>query len=236
MGVDRELLRASYDANASNRAVRPLPEWRVRARDLWIDEVRAAGLTSVVDLGGATGTDGLAFADAGLDVTIVDLSPAHIEMAAEAGLNGVVADVTDTQLPDHAFGAAWSASTFMHLPAGEFETALAEVARIVQPGGLVRLGMWGGVDEEVVWEDDFQHPPRTFVHRSDEQVRRCVAHALDVVGFCTEQSGYRPDLHYQWVDARCPPAWRNVRARLRRATPDVPMASAATDCRGSQRS
>lgn len=204
MGVDRELLRASYDANASNRAVHPLPEWRVRARDLWINEVRSAGVTSVVDLGGAIGTDALAFADAGLDVTIVDLSPVHIEMAAEAGLKGVVADVIDTQLPDHAFGAAWSASTFMHLPTGEFRTALGELARIVQPGGFVRLGMWGGVDEVVVWEDDFQCPPRTFVHRSDEQIRRCVADSLDLVSFWIEQSGYRPELHYQWVDARCP--------------------------------
>lgn len=204
MGVDRERLRASYDAHASRRAVHPLPGWRVRARDLWIEEIRSAGATSVVDLGGATGADGRAFVAAGLDVTIVDLSPVHIELAGEAGLSGVVADVIDTELPDHAFGAAWSASTFMHLPGGEFEAALAEVARIVQPEGFVRLGMWGGVDEEVVWEDDFQDPPRTFVHRSDEQVRRCVADVLDLVGFWTEQSGYRPELHYQWVDARSP--------------------------------
>ncbi len=204
MGVDRERLRASYDAHARRRAVHPLPGWRVRARDLWIEEIRSAGATSVVDLGGATGADGRAFVAAGLDVTIVDLSPVHIELAGEAGLSGVVADVIDTELPDHAFGAAWSASTFMHLPGGEFEAALAEVARIVQPEGFVRLGMWGGVDEEVVWEDDFQDPPRTFVHRSDEQVRRCVADVLDLVGFWTEQSGYRPELHYQWVDARSP--------------------------------
>lgn len=169
-----------------------------------MEQVRAAGVTSVVDLGGATGTDGLAFAAAGLHITIVDLSPVHIEIATEAGLEGVVADVIDIPLPDDAFGAAWSASTFMHLPDGGFEAALAEVARIVQPGGFVRLGMWGGVDEEVVLEDDFQDPPRTFVHRSDDRVRRCVADVLDLVGFWTEQSGYRPGLHYQWVDARCP--------------------------------
>lgn len=206
MGVDWKRLRASYDANASRRAVHPLPEWRARARDLWIEEVGPAGVPSVVDLGGATGADGLAFVAAGFDVTLVDLSPVHIELATEAGLAGVVADVTDTKLPDHAFGAAWSASTFMHLPDGDFEAALVEVARIVQPGGFVRLGMWGGVDEEVVWEDDFQDPPRTFVHRSDVQVRRRVADVLDLVGFWTEQSGYRPELHYQWVDARCPGA------------------------------
>ena len=171
-----------------------------------VEQVRAANAGSVVDLGGATGADGVAFAAAGLDVTVVDLSPVHVDLAREAGLDGVVADVIDTGLPGHSFGAAWSASTFMHLPAGDFEAALAEIVRIVEPGGLVRLGMWGGVDEEVVWGDDFQDPPRTFVHRTDEQVRQCVADALDLVGFWTEQSGYRPELHYQWVDARCPTA------------------------------
>lgn len=206
MGADRERLRASYDANASKRAVHPLPEWRVRARDQWLHQVRATGVGTVVDLGGATGIDGVAFAAAGVDVTVVDLSPVHVELAREARLDGVVADVIDTGLRDHAFGAAWSASTFMHLPDGDFEAALSEIVRIVEPGGLVRLGMWGGVDEKVIWEDDFQDPPRTFVHRTDEQVRRCVADALDLVGFWTEQSGYRPELHYQWVDARCPAA------------------------------
>ena len=205
MGVDRDRLRASYDANANRRAAHPLPEWRIRARDQWIQH-RTAGVGSVVDLGGATGADGVAFAAAGLEVTIVDLSPVHVGLARDAGLDGVVADVIDTGLPDHAFGAAWSASTFMHLPGGDFEAALSEIVRIVGPGGLVRLGMWGGVDEEVVWEDDFQHPPRTFVHPSDEHVCRCVADVLELTGFWTEQSGYRPDLHYQWVDARCPTA------------------------------
>lgn len=202
MGVDRDRLRTSYNANAERRATFPLPDWRVLARDRWVTELTAAGCQRVVDLGGGTGVDARAFADAGFDVTIVDLTPAHVAIAEQSGLKAVEADVTDTRLPDGAFDAAWSASTFMHLGAGEFQEALAEIARLLRPGGLVQIGLWGGVDRTEVWEEDFQDPPRTFVHRSDDVVRALVADVLDQTELRTEQTGFRPDIHYQWVSGR----------------------------------
>ena len=202
MGVDRDRLRTSYDANARRRATFPFPEWRVMARDRWITQLTAEGVGRVVDLGGATGIDALAFIEAGFDVTVVDLAPAHAEIAEQNGLRAVEADVVDTGLPDGDFDAAWSASTFMHLGAGEFEDGLVEAARIVRPGGLVQIGLWGGVDRTEVWEDDFQDPPRTFVHRSDKVVKELVANVLDQTELWTEQTGLRPEIHYQWVKGR----------------------------------
>ena len=200
--MDRDQLRASYDANARRRAAFPLPAWRVAARDGWIGQLTQARARCIVDLGGATGVDALAFAEAGFEVTVVDLSPVHVEIAAEHGLTAVEADISDTGLPEGVFDAAWSASTFMHLPDGAFEAALDEVVRLVRPGGLVQIGLWGGVDEVERWEDDFQDPPRTFVHRSDDVVRRLAGRVLDLVELRTEQTGYRPDLHYQWISGR----------------------------------
>lgn len=46
MGVDREHLQQSYDQNAATRDVRPLPAWRVAARDDWISTLRRAGARS----------------------------------------------------------------------------------------------------------------------------------------------------------------------------------------------
>lgn len=204
--VDRGRLRASYDANARRRATFPLPAWRVRAREEWIQELHREGARRIVDLGGGPGLDASAFDDEGFEVTLVDFSPAHVQIAADNGLTAVEADVTATGLPSSAYDAAWSASTFMHLPDGDFEAAVAEVTRIVRPGGLVQIGLWGGVDEVVEWAEDFQDPPRTFVHRTDATVRSLAAAHLDVIDLRTEQTGYRPELHYRWITGRRRPS------------------------------
>lgn len=98
--------------------------------------------------------------------------------------------------------AAWSASAFMHLGEGEFEDALGEVARVVAPGGLVCLGLWGGVDFDEVWEEDFHVPPRRFIHRSDDRLIELVGAVLDITSFWTDQTGFRPEIHYQWIEAQ----------------------------------
>lgn len=202
MGVNRDLLRQSYDRNAGKRATHPLPEWRVEVRERWITTVLAAGARSVVDLGAGTGTDARAFAEAGLVVTALDLSPEHVAFARDNGLDAVVGDLVATGLPDDAFHAAWSASAFMHLGEGEFEDALGEVTRVVAPGGLVCLGLWGGVDFDEVWEEDFHVPPRRFIHRSDDRLIELVGAVLDITSFWTDQTGFRPEIHYQWIEAQ----------------------------------
>ena len=51
---------------------------------------------------------------------------------------------------------------------------LAEVARVVQPGGLFYVGLYGGEDFEGHWEEDPSGQARFFAYYSDEAIRNAV--------------------------------------------------------------
>jgi len=102
----------------------------------------AAG-EAVADLGSGTGfyTDSVAPA-AGV-VHAVDVQPEMHDRYRERGLPGnvrpVTADVADLPFPDDALDAAFTVDTY-HEFAGE--GALAEVARVLRPGGRLVVVDW----------------------------------------------------------------------------------------------
>lgn len=194
--VDRRH-RAFYDAEAPARAGRPLDPDRLRVRDDFVGRLRAAGAASVLEIGCGTGRDAAALAGAGIAYVGLDLSAGPASVVRAAGHRVVVGSATHLPLTDGSVDAVWSASTLMHLPADGLRMALDEVARVVRPGGLLALGVWGhDVDGE--WTDPHG---RYFRQRTVdgllEEVRR-VAEVVEV-----ETWGRYPDGgHYQWVVAR----------------------------------
>jgi SAM-dependent methyltransferase len=72
----------------------------------------------------------------GADVSAVDQSSRMVELAREAGLDAREADVRDLPFDDDAFDCAAANWMLYHLP--DVDEALAEIARVLRPGG--RLG------------------------------------------------------------------------------------------------
>ena len=54
-------------------------------------------------------------------------------------------------------------SSIMHIPGSELVAVIAEFARVLEPGGWLALGLWGGDDTEGIWERLFD--PRNNVPR-----------------------------------------------------------------------
>jgi ubiquinone/menaquinone biosynthesis C-methylase UbiE len=105
----------------------------------------AAG-QSVLDVGAGCGGAALALAEQGLRVTATDASARMVERistrAAERGL-AIAARVMDGQdlaLHDATFDAALSVLGIILFP--HAESALAEMRRVVRPGGRVALVTW----------------------------------------------------------------------------------------------
>lgn len=104
-----------------------------------LDVACGTGLLSL-PLARAVGTDGRVHA--------VDLAPRMVDAAAErarrAGLHHVRFEAMDGEalaLPDGIFDAALCALGLMYMP--DPERALAELRRVLRPGGRVALAVWG---------------------------------------------------------------------------------------------
>jgi SAM-dependent methyltransferase len=117
---------------------------RVRAEPAYVSyKGRVAELLRPVaggrylELGTGTGDDARAFEDRqGVRVTGVDASATMVEEARRRGLRNVlVADAHELPFEDAAFDGAWADRVFQHLESPE--AALAEMSRVVRPGGRI---------------------------------------------------------------------------------------------------
>jgi len=150
------------------------------------------------------GLDALAFQQSGLDVVGVDLSAEHVRLAREAGLGAHVAAAQDLPFDDSSFDALWCASVLMHMPDADLGEALAEFARVLRPGSLAALGMWGGHGTQGTNPDDEIEPPRFFAWRTDDEMRAAIGAfaTIEVFDTWSVPSNRGPDFHYQWCIAR----------------------------------
>lgn len=185
---------AYYRSELAERAQRAPHGDRGPQLSGFIDTCRAADVRTVLEVGCGGGGDGVVLRDAGFDYRGVDLTPEGIDICAERGLEVQVASAADLPFEDDSFDAAWTMSTLMHLDGDGFDRAVAELGRVVRPGGLVAVGVWGSdparrrIDEH----------GRLFVQRSDQQVQQ----ALSVIGEIAKfESGryYDDGEHYQFV-------------------------------------
>lgn len=180
------------DSIAFDRAVeyydrtRALPDDVVaRQRDLLHTELRDRG--TVVEVGVGTGRVAVT-----LDVPIVglDLSRPMMEVlrAKTTRIPLVEGDATRLPFPDGAFGAAYVAHVLHLIPA--WEAALAELVRVVRPGGVVLAVRGSGandVEREMNAALDIRSPAQGAhtIEDIDDGARRLglAVRALDTIGW-----------------------------------------------------
>jgi SAM-dependent methyltransferase len=109
----------------------------------WTQAMRATPLCKgrVLDLGCAFGVATRLLRQRGFDALGVDASPAYIARARRADPTGtyLLADATSVPLPDASFDAVFLLDVLEHLP--DERTALAEVCRLLLPGGTLVLSV-----------------------------------------------------------------------------------------------
>jgi SAM-dependent methyltransferase len=119
-----------------------------------------------LDLGCGAGAIAMRAAQAGANVTGLDLAPALIDAAkrrtAEQGLavEYHVGDCESTPFPDASFDVVSSSVGFIFAP--DHSAASRELARVTRPGGRIGLSAWqmdGGVAEFFQIMSEFQPPP-----------------------------------------------------------------------------
>jgi SAM-dependent methyltransferase len=189
-----ERLRTYYDQEMAQRARRPLGEQREARLATFVQRCQDAGLTSVVEVGCGAGRDGKILAGAGLVYQGVDLSAASVELCRALGLEAVVGSAVDLPYAANQFDAGWSMSTLMHLPGDGMAVALGELHRVIRPGGVLEVGVWGA-DEDGEWTDP---DGRYFRSRTDGDLQVLLEAVGQVTDFDT-WSRFEDGGHYQWA-------------------------------------
>jgi SAM-dependent methyltransferase len=185
-------LRRYYDREMSDRAARPLGHQREARLAEFVQLCDRTGVRSVVEVGCGAGRDGKALAASGLAYKGVDLSSASVAMCRELGLDAYQGSALALPFPDDEFDAGWSMSTLMHLPGEGLASALAELHRVIRPGGVLEIGVWGA-DEHREWTDD---QGRYFHSRTDGELQTMLAVIGEVAAFDT-WSRFDDGGHYQ---------------------------------------
>jgi SAM-dependent methyltransferase len=144
---------AAYDSHASDYAD---STWSFDAFPGLRDELAAfdsaaPGGTSLLDLGCGAGRDSNHLALCGRQVVAADrsaglLREARSRLNADARRRVSVVRLDLKTLPFCAdtFGGVWASGSFLHLLDTSFAGALAEVARVLLPGGLAAISMREG--------------------------------------------------------------------------------------------
>ena len=109
----------------------------------------------VLDAGCGPGSDAAAFADAGLDVTGVDVTQSFLAAADEhvdaAFTRG---DMRHLPFATGAFDGVWSCAAVHHVPKRETATVLAEFARVLCEDGVLFCSVKRGADAGFEPDDD----------------------------------------------------------------------------------
>ena len=103
-------------------------------RELAFAAVGEAAPRRVLEVGGGPGELAARIRlELGCEVVMIDLSERMVELARERGVDARVGDVQELPFEDESFDVAVAAWMLYHVP--DLERALAELARILRPGG-----------------------------------------------------------------------------------------------------
>jgi SAM-dependent methyltransferase len=198
-------LREAYEACAADRDSRgaALWKWKAAERTLFLERLRDNKCRRLLEVGAGTGYDSIFFRNSGLEVIATDLSPAMVARCRQKGLDARVMDFMHLDFPDGYFGAVYALNCVLHVPNADLPTIFEAIRRIVIPGGLFYVGVYGGKSVEGIFKED-EFPPRFFSWRTDEEIKEFAARSFDIIDFHVLETTSTGPLHFQSLTLRCP--------------------------------
>jgi SAM-dependent methyltransferase len=179
----RASLREAYDQAAGRREHKGKEPWKLAERAAFLQRLEDEGCRTLLEIGAGTGQDAEFFASNGLDVVATDASPAMVSFCRDKGLDARVMDFAALDLETGSFASVHAMNCLLHVPNAELPAVLTGIARVLRPGGLFFLGVYGGDGREEAFADDDHVPPRFFSFRTDEQLLQFASQDFDVVDF-----------------------------------------------------
>jgi SAM-dependent methyltransferase len=186
----RANLRRAYDGAADRRDRQVKQPWKLAERAAFLRRLQQTGCTRMLEIGAGTGQDSVFFASHGIEVVATDLSAAMVARCRAKGLDARVMDFSQLDFQAESFDAVHAMNCLLHVPNAELPAVLASIARVLRPGGLFFLGVYGNERAEEGLADSDDHvPARFFSWRTDEQIVQFASELFDIVDFHVAQAG-----------------------------------------------
>ncbi|MCY0875694.1 MAG: class I SAM-dependent methyltransferase [Firmicutes bacterium] len=180
--IKNELVIA-YNRQAATRNAAARQEWKIQVRDSFLAQVQKQPLHSLLDIGSGPGHDGKFFQENGLKVSCIDISPKMVELCIAKGLQAKVMDFSQMSFHDKSFDAVWALNCLLHVPKVELPGVLTEISRVLKPGGLFFIGVYGRYNSEGIWKDDDYQPKRFFSFFDEATLKAMLSQFFEVVSF-----------------------------------------------------
>jgi SAM-dependent methyltransferase len=174
-------LKESYDGGAADRDRMTKDPWKLAERQAFLDRLRPG--QRLLEVGAGPGHDSVFFRDNGLRVTATDLSGEMVAFCRAKGLDAHVMDFLQLDFEPESFDAVWAALCLLHVPNSELPQVLARIHRLMKPGGLFFISVYGGEDDEGLHEGDKHVPKRFFSSRTDDQMKAFVEEFFEIADF-----------------------------------------------------
>ncbi len=151
----------SYDQSATNYAESRFGIDLIEQRNRFLDLLPGAALP-LLDLGCGPGRDTKHLLEKNYRVIGADLSEGMLSEARRRVPQGqfVQADMLKLPFAEASFGGIWCCAALLHLPRALAAPALAEMFRVLGPGGALFLAVQRGQGE--IWREDSSNNLRFF--------------------------------------------------------------------------
>jgi len=115
----------------------------------------------------------------------------------EKGLTAYVMDFLHLDFPAGSFDAVYALNCLLHVPLQDLPDVLLTIRSLLMPNGLFYMGLYGGIDFEGIWPEDWHEPKRFFSFHSDEWIQEIATTYFELLSFKPIFVGRGEELHFQ---------------------------------------
>lgn len=190
----KSVIMKSYNANARLRDKTSMEQWKLEELQWFRSFIEPSSGESLLDVGAGAGQQSEWLQSNGFDVLAIDSSAEMINCCRDRGIKASVMDFYNIEGNGNSFDAVWSMNALLHVPKKSLPTVLLSVRRVMKPGGLFYLGLYGGQNSEGIWGEDAYNPKRYFSSYTNEDLQGEVSKYFELTHFkVTQPPGHSPD-------------------------------------------
>lgn len=179
----KSIIKTSYNYNSILRDKLEIDEWKMNELDWFISHFEDTKGMKLLDVGAGSGQHGKYLESRHFDVHCIDGSIEMINLCRDKGLAATLMDFYNIEYPEESFDAIWSMNALLHVPKRSLPIVLKSIRRVLKPGGLFYLGVYGGDNSEAIWEEDPYTPKRFFSFFTDEDLQQEVGEYFEIIEF-----------------------------------------------------